>query len=139
MRLMREATTQRKVDYFRLPRPLWRKLKKYLPKHTKKSTPHEVVGPEPQIEPSSTPSGTCCGRDANGRLCTASGLGSPPERGPRAFPEMEAHGPLREADEEDGRVLRQRARRGRLEMAGDGFQEFSRSSGRRENGQEPHG
>src|SRR5215203_3025309 len=85
MRLMREATTQRKVDYFRLPRPLWRKLKKYLPKHTKKSTPHEVVGPEPQIEPSSTPSGTCCGRDANGRLCTASGLGSPPERGPRAF------------------------------------------------------
>jgi putative transposase len=39
MRLMREATTQRKVDYFRLPRPLWRKLKKCLPKHTKKSTP----------------------------------------------------------------------------------------------------
>ena len=36
---MREATTQRKVDYFRLPRPLWRKLKKCLPKHTKKSTP----------------------------------------------------------------------------------------------------
>jgi putative transposase len=35
---MREATTQRKVDYFRLPRPLWRKLKKCLPKHRKKST-----------------------------------------------------------------------------------------------------
>src|SRR5215210_837440 len=34
------------------------------------------------------------------------------QRGPRAFPEMEAHGPLREADEEDGRVLRQRAQRG---------------------------
>jgi len=31
MRLMREATTQRKVDYFHLPRPLWRKLKKCLP------------------------------------------------------------------------------------------------------------
>jgi hypothetical protein len=29
---MREATTQSKVDYFRLPRPLWRKLKKHLPK-----------------------------------------------------------------------------------------------------------
>jgi putative transposase len=29
---MREATTQRRVDYFRLPRPLWRKLKKCLPK-----------------------------------------------------------------------------------------------------------
>src|SRR5215207_11238398 len=32
---MREATTQRKVDYFHLPRPLWRKLKKCLPKQTK--------------------------------------------------------------------------------------------------------
>ena len=29
---MREATTARKMDYFRLPRPLWRKLKKHLPK-----------------------------------------------------------------------------------------------------------
>lgn len=29
---MKEATTTSKVDYFRLPRPLWRKLKKYLPK-----------------------------------------------------------------------------------------------------------
>lgn len=29
---MKEATTTRRVDYFRLPRPLWRKLKKYLPK-----------------------------------------------------------------------------------------------------------
>jgi transposase len=51
---------------------------------------------------------------------------------------MEAHGPLQEADEEDGRLLYQRARRGGLEMAGDGFQELSCSSGRRENGQEPH-
>jgi putative transposase len=39
MRLMKEATTTRRVDYFNLPRPLWRKLKKCLPKHTKKSTP----------------------------------------------------------------------------------------------------
>src|SRR5215218_10128550 len=31
MRLMREATTARRVDYFNLPRPLWRKLKKCLP------------------------------------------------------------------------------------------------------------
>src|ERR671912_1158732 len=37
MRLMREATTTRKVDYFRLPRPLWRKLKKHLPKKRNKS------------------------------------------------------------------------------------------------------
>jgi hypothetical protein len=34
---MREATTQSKVDYFRLPRPLWRKLKKHLPKKRNKS------------------------------------------------------------------------------------------------------
>jgi hypothetical protein len=27
MRLMNEATTTRSVDYFNLPRPLWRKLK----------------------------------------------------------------------------------------------------------------
>jgi putative transposase len=30
---MREATTTRRVDYFNLPRPLWRKLKKCLPKN----------------------------------------------------------------------------------------------------------
>ncbi|MGI8541435.1 MAG: IS5 family transposase [Rubrobacteraceae bacterium] len=34
---MKEATTTRKVDYFRLPRPLWRKLKKYLPKKRRSS------------------------------------------------------------------------------------------------------
>jgi hypothetical protein len=34
---MREATTQSKADYFRLPRPLWRKLKKCLPKKKRKS------------------------------------------------------------------------------------------------------
>lgn len=34
---MREATTTRRVDYFRLPRPLWRKLKKCLPKKRKKT------------------------------------------------------------------------------------------------------
>jgi putative transposase len=35
---MSKATTQSKAAYFRLPRPLWRKLKKCLPKHRKKST-----------------------------------------------------------------------------------------------------
>ncbi len=34
---MKEATTTRKVDYFRLPRPPWRKLKKYLPKKRRSS------------------------------------------------------------------------------------------------------
>src|SRR5215207_1314776 len=46
--------------------------------NTGKRAHDEVVGPGPQIGPSSTPSGMCCGRDANGKLCTASGLGSPP-------------------------------------------------------------
>jgi putative transposase len=35
---MSKATTTRKVNYFRLPRLLWRKLKKYLPKKSNKST-----------------------------------------------------------------------------------------------------
>lgn len=34
---MSEATTSRRVDYFRLPRPLWRKIKKHLPKKKKAS------------------------------------------------------------------------------------------------------
>jgi Putative transposase of IS4/5 family (DUF4096) len=37
MRLMRKATTTSKVDYFRLPRPLWRKLKKHLPRKRNRS------------------------------------------------------------------------------------------------------
>lgn len=34
---MREATTTPKVDYFRMPRPLWRKIKKRLPKKKRPS------------------------------------------------------------------------------------------------------
>jgi putative transposase len=34
---MREATTTSKVDYFRLPRSLWRKLKKHLPRKRNRS------------------------------------------------------------------------------------------------------
>src|SRR5215212_9698396 len=37
MRLMSKATTTIKVDYFRLPRPLWRKLKKHLPRKRNRS------------------------------------------------------------------------------------------------------
>jgi putative transposase len=37
MRLMSKATTTNKVDYFRLPRPLWRKLKKHLPRKSNRS------------------------------------------------------------------------------------------------------
>lgn len=60
------------------------------------------------------------------------------KRRPRAFPEVEADGHLREADEEDGRALRQRERWDLLEVASYGFQELSRSCGRPENGQESH-
>src|SRR5215208_4101642 len=60
------------------------------------------------------------------------------QRRPRALPEVEENGHLREADEVDGRALCQRERWDLLEVASDGFQELSRSSGRRENGQEPH-
>jgi putative transposase len=35
---MAEATTTPKMDYFRMPRPLWRKLKKYLPKPRKRKS-----------------------------------------------------------------------------------------------------
>lgn len=35
---MAEATTAPKVDYFRMPRPLWRKLKKYLPKRRRRKS-----------------------------------------------------------------------------------------------------
>jgi len=45
MRPVSKATTTRKVDYFRLPRPLWRKLKKYLPK-SRKST---IRGGRPRV------------------------------------------------------------------------------------------
>ena len=50
---------------------------------------------------------------------------------------MEADGSFPEADEEDGRVLRQGARRDRLEVASDGFQELSRSCGRSQTAKNP--
>jgi hypothetical protein len=75
---MREATTTRRVDYFITFLALCGGNSKSAYPNKRKRAHDEVVGPGPQIEPSSTPSGMCCGRDANGRLCTASGLGSPP-------------------------------------------------------------
>ena len=71
---MREATTQRRVDYFRLPRPLWRKLKKCLPKK-RNNTSREAAGRGLQTAPLSTASGTCCGRDVSGRPFIEIGLG----------------------------------------------------------------
>jgi putative transposase len=40
IRLMSKATTTKKVDYFHLPRPLWRKLKKCLPSKKKRKSRH---------------------------------------------------------------------------------------------------
>jgi putative transposase len=45
---MREATTTQKVDYFRLPRPLWRKLKKYLPRRSQKRKTTKKKGGRPR-------------------------------------------------------------------------------------------
>lgn len=73
---MAEATTQPKMDYFRMPRPLWRKLKKYLPKRKK----NNGRGGRPRASDRAVANaqiGTCCGRDASGRLSIAIGLGSP--------------------------------------------------------------
>ena len=73
---MREATTQSKVDYFRLPRPLWRKLKKHLPKKRNDST----RGGRPRV-PDRTVANAIWyvrfGQDVSGRPSIGSGLGSP--------------------------------------------------------------
>ena len=73
---MSEATTTRKMDYFRLPRPLWRKLKKYLPNKIRSRA--RAAGRGHQTGRSPTPSGTCSGRDASGRRSTKTTSGSPP-------------------------------------------------------------
>jgi|SRR5215208_1955913 hypothetical protein len=76
MRLMREATTTRGVDYFHLPRPLWRKLKKCLPKNKKKST----KGGRPRASDRAVINaqiGTCFGQDASGRPSIVIGLEFP--------------------------------------------------------------
>ena len=52
------------------------------------------------------------------------------QRGPRAFPEMEAYGYLREADEEDGPLLRKGAGWDLLEVASHGLQTLRSSFGR---------
>jgi hypothetical protein len=101
---MSEATTTSNADYFHLPRPLWRKLKKYLPKQNQKKS----QGGRPRASDRAVANAqidTCCGRDASGRRSTKTTRGLLQCRS-RTFLEVEADGPLREADEEDGRVLR---------------------------------
>ena len=76
---MREATTtRRRVDYFHLPRPLWRKLKKCLPKMKRKMS---AKGGRPRASDRAVINaqiGTCFGQDANGRPSIVIGLGFPP-------------------------------------------------------------
>jgi hypothetical protein len=65
---MREATTTSSVDYFNLPRPLWRKLKKCLPKNKRKMS---TKGGRPRASDRAVINaqiGTCFGQDASGRL-----------------------------------------------------------------------
>ena len=74
---MSEATTTRKMDCFRLPRPLWRKLKKYLPKQNQ----NKSQGGRPRASDRAVANaqiGTCSGRDASGRRSTKTTSGSPP-------------------------------------------------------------
>src|SRR5918994_3131531 len=127
MRRMGEATTTPKMDYFRMPRPLWRKLKKYLPKPRKRES---AKGGRPRASERAVADaqiGTCFGQDANGRLSIAIGSGSPQASSTNVSREVERGGHIREAQEEDSRVLCQGARRDRLEVAGDGH----RGGGRR--------
>ena len=81
---MREATTTRKVHYFNLPRPLWRKLKKCLPKQTKITR----RGGRPRASDRAVINAiwyVLFGRDANGRLSIVIGSGSPPAWSMNAF------------------------------------------------------
>jgi hypothetical protein len=98
---MREATTTRRVDYFNLPRPLWRKLKKCLPKNNRKMS---AKGGRPRASDRAVINaqiGTCFGQDANGRPFIVIGSECPPAWSMNAFREVEADRRLREADEED--------------------------------------
>jgi transposase len=122
---MSEATTTtKKVDYFRLPRPLWRKLKKCACPKRRGRRRDEVADRGHPTEPSSMESGTCFGPAASGRRFIGIGSGCPRALSTSVFREMDEDGHLREADEKDGPVLRKGARWGRLEVASDGFQEL---------------
>ena len=66
---MKEATIAGRVDYFNLPRPLWRKLKKCLPK--KKNKRRINKGGRPRASDRAVINAiwyVLCGQDASGRL-----------------------------------------------------------------------
>lgn len=73
---MSKAITTSKVDYFRLPRPLWRKLKKHLPKSRKSTVrggrpraSNRAVG-STQHEHNASPLGLVTRREIVRCLCT---------------------------------------------------------------------
>ena len=73
---MSKATTTSKVDYFRIPRPLWRKLKKHLPKKKRKSK----LGGRPRVSDRAVANAiwyVLFGRAANGRRSIGIGSGPP--------------------------------------------------------------
>jgi hypothetical protein len=75
---MNEATTTRSVDYFNLPRPLWRKLKKCLPKKKRKRS---RKGGRPRVSDRAVINaqiGMSFGRDASGRPFIVIGSECPP-------------------------------------------------------------
>ena len=74
---MKEATTTPSVDYFNLPRPLWRKLKKCLPKNKRKMS---RKGGRPRASERAVINAiwyVLFGQDASGRPSIVIGLGSP--------------------------------------------------------------
>jgi Putative transposase of IS4/5 family (DUF4096) len=93
MRLMSKATTTSKVDYFRLPRPLWRKLKKHLPR--KRRNKSKKRGGRPRASDRAIANAiwyvlwTGCQWKAIHPSGVVRGL---LKRRPRAFPEVEADG-----------------------------------------------
>ena len=103
---MREATTQSKVDYFRLTRPLWKNSGSTCPKKRNKSNKR---GGRPRVSDRASANAiwyVLCGRDASGRGSPSGVVGGLLQRRSRAFPEVEEDGHLREGDEVDGWVLR---------------------------------
>ena len=103
---MSKATTQSKVNYFRLPRPLWRKLKKHLPKKRNNTSKR---GGRPRVSDRAVANAMwyvlwsgCQWKAIHREWFGVSSRASSTS----VSREVEEDGPLREADEEHGPVLR---------------------------------
>ena len=64
------STKPKNVDYFRVPRPLWRRIKKHLPNNHRRE---DRGARQPTIVRSSTGFGTAFGRAVSGKQCIATG------------------------------------------------------------------